>query len=78
MADLKEENEKLRARVYAKIGKKKADSAVELRMRSHAEKCIAALKNAKNKVVLDEDTYSFLKDLSKKITAKEEHFLEVG
>ena len=77
MADLKEENEKLRKRVYAKIGQKEADSAVELRMRSPAEKCIIALKNPENKVV-DEDTFSFLKDLSKKIIAKEGHHLTVG
>lgn len=77
MADLKEENEKLRKRVYAKIGKKEADSAVELRMRSPAEKCIVALKNPENKVV-DQDTFLFLKDLSKKIIAKEEHHLAVG
>jgi hypothetical protein len=77
MADLKEENEKLRECVYAKIGRKEADSAVELRMRSPAEKCIAALKNPENRVV-DEDTSSFLKDLSKKISAKETHHLAVG
>jgi hypothetical protein len=77
MADLKEENEKLRERVYEKIGRKETDSAVELRMRSPAEKCIVALKNPQNKVV-DEDTLLFLKDFSKKIIAKEDHHLAVG
>jgi hypothetical protein len=77
MADLKEENEKMRERVYEKIGKKETDSAVELRIRSPAEKCIVALKNPQNRVV-DEDTLSFLKDLSKKIIAKEDHHLAVG
>jgi hypothetical protein len=64
MADLKEENSKLRERVYAKIGKKKAAVAVELRMRSPAEKCIAALKIPANKII-DDDTLSVLKELSK-------------
>jgi hypothetical protein len=62
---LKEENAKLREEIYTKLGnRKKADSMVDPKASISTDQFIQELKGNKN-LVVDDETKSFLKTLSK-------------
>jgi hypothetical protein len=68
LADLKEENAKLRDQVYAKLGPKKADALVQERMAKSTGAFVTSLQKRESAVrVLDSDTLKFLQGLRKEM-----------
>jgi hypothetical protein len=60
---LKEENEKLRSMIYAKIDKTKTDAMVNAKSITPTDKFLKALQKPSNRIV-DHSTLSFLQSLS--------------